>query len=548
MGLDKRLKKRIQQIDKNLDAIVKNPYEKVVTEPVSEPRPAWARWVFPLGGAFLSCCLALSIVLPLALTNKGIAPQERDGNSAAADKSHGSEKGAPTSRDRGPMMGGGPNHYESYEEGVYTHENLNCLVSPTRQTTKAEIEDSMSETTYDSYKAFTKKFVTLVMNANNSIDEKSMAVSIPDAYLCLAITGIISDQNCLQDVLNYLELDNMQALKNAARQIASSLGTMTKDQFGNDVGGLNLNSIWLNPEKASLLEEKDEALYEDLRDVFDASLYLEGLTSNRAKQYIAENGLPGKPLPDIKLSSDNDPAALSVMSTYYNIDVFGVDQTYYQNQFENGGHTMNYTVNGQTKKIDFINRTTKYSCMYENDDFLGATMNMSNSNISFFLPKSRTAMPSTILEDVLDEDYSPKVFTYTEGGQQINTAAYDVNISAPYFFIDNKLLLEQGDLSPSFPHLTSAGAGSRLAENKLNQPMSLSRIEQFSVMRFDFNGFYSCSATTATVEGAAQPGIAAELVLDHPYVFSTSKNVSVGYNTRSVPTVIGEIVDPNYLI
>ena len=28
MGLDKRMKKRIQQIDKNLDAIVKNPYEK----------------------------------------------------------------------------------------------------------------------------------------------------------------------------------------------------------------------------------------------------------------------------------------------------------------------------------------------------------------------------------------------------------------------------------------------------------------------------------------------------------------------------------------
>ena len=30
MGLDRKLKKRIEQIDKNLDAIVKNPYEKVV--------------------------------------------------------------------------------------------------------------------------------------------------------------------------------------------------------------------------------------------------------------------------------------------------------------------------------------------------------------------------------------------------------------------------------------------------------------------------------------------------------------------------------------
>ncbi|MCR5692922.1 MAG: hypothetical protein K6G74_03005 [Bacilli bacterium] len=547
MGLDKKLKKRIEQIDKNLDAIVKNPYEKVISEPVSEPAPKWARWVFPIGGAFLSASLALSIILPLALNNRHGPLDATSEDSVRQDGQTSTNKGPKGSQGGNPMMGG-PNHYDHYESGTYTPENLNRLITPKHnEISRTPIEGTMSETTYDSYKAFTKKFVTLMMDTNNSDVEKSLAVSIPDAYLCLAITGIISDQNCLQDVLDYLELDNTQALKTAATQIASSLGSMMKDQFGNDVGGLNLNSIWLNPQKMAL-KEKDEALYSDLKDIFEASLYLEGLTSNRAKQFIAQNGLPDKPIPNIDLRRDDDPAPLSVMSTYYNIDVFGAEQEWYEDQFQDGGHTMNYTFGGKTKAVDYIGRRNNNSRIYENAAFYGATMNMSNSDISFFLPKNRTAMPSTILEDVLDEDYSPKVVTYTKDGQTMSTTSYDVDISAPYFFMDNKLRLDHTALSASFPHLTASGAGSLLATSLISENVFLSSIEQFSVMRFDYNGFYSCSATTATMEGAAPSNNVQELVLDHPYVFRTSKDITVGSSTRSVPTVIGEIVDPNYLV
>ena len=544
MGLDRKLKKRIEQIDKNLDAIVKNPYEKVVTEPASEPAPAWARWVFPIGGAFLSACFALSIVLPLALTGKGVAEPA----STVSSHNSGHEKGMTDSTPT--MMGGGPNDYGHYQQGTYTPETLNCLIAANHGATKGNVgnDGSMSETTYNSYKAFTKKFVTLAMNKNNAAGEKSTAISIPDAYLTLAITGIISDSDGLQDVLDYLELENAQTLSAACVQIISTLGSMKKDQFGNDVGGLSLNSIWLNPQKMALLQEKNEGLYRELKNTFDSSLYLEGLTSNRAKQFIAENGLPGKPVPNIEFSNDNDPAALSVMSTYYNIDVFGYEQGYYQNEYLGGQHTIDYTFGGKTKKVDYIDRTSLGSCIYENEAFSGATMRMSESNISFFLPKSRTLMPSAILEEVLDEDYSPKALRYTEGGEEKSTTFYPVNISAPYFFLENKTALEREDLVTSFPHLTYGGVGSRLANSLVSENVFLSSVEQFSVMRFDYNGFYSCSATTASAETSADMNNIQEFVLDHPYVFRTSKEVLIGSERRDVPTVIGEIVDPNYLI
>ena len=426
MGLDKRMKKRIQQIDKNLDAIVKNPYEKKeIIEKKPTSFPSWTRWALPLGGALLTCSLALGILIPTGMMDKGnfAGPAE----ATSSNYKEGPQGSAAAVSDKTPTKGN-PKDYDEYEEGTYLHEDLNRLITPTHQQTKGGI-NGMSLTTYNSYKAFAKKFVTLMMDVNNSTDEKSLAISIPDAYIALAITGIISDQNGLQDVLNYLELDNVQALRTATKQIVANLGTMTKDYYGNDVGGLNLNSIWVNPEKMTLLQERDEELYKDLRDIYDASLYMNALTSNRAMQYIAENGLPDKPVPNIHLN-DDDPAAMSIMSVYYDIDTFE-DFRYYEYEYLSGTHLMNYTCNGQTKRVDYIKQSNEHTFIYEGDNLTGATLHLDNSYLNFFLPKDETAMPSTILEDVLNYDYSPKVVTYTKDGEERTADTYKVDISAP---------------------------------------------------------------------------------------------------------------------
>ena len=552
MGLDKRMKKRIEQIDKNLDAIVKNPYQKEIVEKKPKRLPSWTKWALPFGGAVLTASLALGIVLPITLLGVGLNANPGTGTATASAPSRNSaDKELPREEPSGSQTKNNPKHYDEYQNGTYTPENVNCLISPNKGTSRDSVTSRMSETTYNSYRAFAKKFVTLMMEVNNPVDEeKSMAISIPDAYLSLAITGIISDESGLQDVLSYLELENINALKNAAKQIISNLGTMEKDYGGNDVGGLNLNSIWLNPEKMSLLAEKDEDLYRDLKNIFEASLYLDGLTSNKAKQYIGENGLPDKPIPNIELPRDDDPAAVSIMSVYYDMDVFE-NPDWYRSEYQSGQHTMNYTVGGQTKQVDYIEQVNFSSQIVENDNLTGASLSLDNSHINFFLPKDETAMPSAILGDVLDENYSIKEFTYLEDDEEKSTSLCTVDISAPYFFMENKALLEREDLIPLFPSLTSHGVASRLASSKNGLPVALESIMQFSTMRFDYNGFYSCSATIVISDtSAAHDGdVFVDFALNRPYVFERSRYIrNSDGGAYEVPIIVGEIVDPNYLV
>ena len=69
-------------------------------------------------------------------------------------------------------------------------------------------------------------------------------------------------------------------------------------------------------------------------------------------------------------------------------------------------------------------------------------------------------------------------------------------------------------------------------------------------MNFNYDGFYSASATIAS--GEAEMGKPLEyekfsLIFDHPYLFKVNRRISVDSNTKNMPLVIGEIVDPNYI-
>ena len=158
-------------------------------------------------------------------------------------------------------------------------------------------------------------------------------------------------------------------------------------------------------------------------------------------------------------------------------------------------------------------------------------------------------MPSSILQDVLDNNYSPKTVTYERNGEERTADTYEVNISAPYFFMNNASQLYQSDLMSAFPHLTWSGFGSRLAESISGLPIGLAYITQFSTMRFDYKGFYSCSATiVGGQEMSSGDETEVDFVVNRPYVFERSKTLTVGNDHLDVPIIVGEIVDPNYLV
>ena len=428
---------------------------------------------------------------------------------------------------------------------------LNRLTTPKIAKESRTSNYDMSLKTYESYVSFAKKFTSLMMEVNNSEKESNLGISIPDAYICLAITGAISTDEARDDVLSYLELSNMDELRQSIKEIIATLATLYRNSDNKLVGGYNLNSVWLNPDKVSLVKEKDEQLYQDLEEVFDASVYLEALTSDKANQYMQENGLKDMPVPEIKLN-DGDPCALNVMSAYYCLDYFpeGTKQ-YYEYQYKNGNHKLDYTYNGQTSKVDYIEQTANES-VYENDNFYGSALSIGYFNMAYFLPNDKNALPSSILDDVLNENYHLKQSSYVDhNGQTQETTTHEVTINAPYFSLKNESELEHADLEKIMPLITNYGAGQRIAEPRPGYWLYLDFIKQFSVMKFNYDGFYSCSVTISGVKdaSAAMP-INYEkfnLTLDHPYIFEVRKNITVDKKDRViVPIVIGEIVNPEY--
>ena len=426
---------------------------------------------------------------------------------------------------------------------------LNQLTTPKTKKIVRENLYNLSSTTLNSYKSFAKKFTSLMMKVNNTEKEDNLAISIPDAYLCLAISGAISNDPARDDVLSYLELNNMDELRTSVKEIVASLATLVENSEGKKVGGYNLNSVWFNPEKVALLEEKDEQLYKDLEEIFDASLFMETLTSEKANQYIKNNGLKDMPAPEIKLD-DNDPDAINVMSIYYCLDYFAAEKTEgYKKEYKSGNHKMSYYYNSNESKVDYI-ENSNMTDVFKNDNFYGSSMPIGGLNMSFFLPNEKTALPSSIMEDVLNENYSLKQSTYVDyDNNERPTTTHNVNIKAPYFMLNNESSLFRSDLRTILPVITEKGAGERIAK-AFEGPMHLDYIKQFSVMKFNYDGFYSCSATISGMKAESalwDPTYEKfNLTLDHPYIFEVNKRVRCGNDFYKVPLIVGEIVNPEY--
>lgn len=514
MSLDKKLKERIAQIDKNLDKIVKNPYEHKKPKFVF---PAWAKISLSIGGAITACCLVAAVVLPITLMlgvkNNANGTHHMDGIS-----SHIPEKG------------------ESSETKDTTHVPQDSSTHKIASSKAGKVVDApitdMSAMTYNSYISFTKKFTKLVMSTNNSgSNEGNLGISIPDAYLCLAQIAMISDDYGKGDILSYLDLSSMDELKISVREILSTLGSLYRNGDNELVGGYNLNSIWINPYKATL-KEKDNTLYKDLEEVFDTSMYYNALTTEKMNEYLRDNGLEGFPTPEVKLEDGAQSAdAIDVVSTYYCLD----NNTPYISSANSrvsrtDENMLNFKTKGSSKSVKYLDTLdSKKDDIYTGSNFKGASMDLEYFNAAFFLPDDENALPSSILDDVLNSNYE--------------TTRDNTRIEAPYFLMDNNIEIKGQSLKSQFPNLTIGGMGSKLIEENV----AFKTLKQFSTMRFNYDGFYSCSVTIGGGSSSIPPKANYTLTLDHPYLFEVRKTVNLDNDqSANIPMVIGEIVNPEY--
>ena len=496
MTFEKRMKQRIQQIDQNLDSMVKNPYQK------KSHFPLWAKISIPVCSVALSVAIALAVAIPFMQSNR--------------------------------------------------FSQLNQLTKPKLNKIVEASTTSVSSLTYNSYNSFAKKYVSLIMNETNKDTEKSLGVSIPDAYVGLAIVGLISSEECLEDVLTYLELGSADELKVATHEVLEVLGTLSKDKAGRLSGGCNLNSIWLNPNVVELLDKKDEDLYGDLEEIFDTSVFLEQFSLNKANTYLKRNTLKGMPIPEIK-TDDMHQSAIDVVSTYTCLDYFTEDASKtYKEEYQSKNHKMDYTFNGVSTRVDYIDRKEENGYVYEGDSFYGAAINMKYLSINFFLPNNFDDYPSSIAGDVLNHNYGYKKTTYIDSstGEECQTTRHDIYIKAPYFTLNNSVSVKKESLVNLFPNLTTNGFGARMVRNKSGSSVFLDCLKQFSVMSFNYNGFYSSSLTVASGSKGAHRDLPGqfELLLDHPFAFEVDKTIRVNEDNEyhKIPMIFGEVINPNY--
>lgn len=417
------------------------------------------------------------------------------------------------------------------------------LVAPSNDKIMVSPKREMSSTTYSSYMKFAKNFTQLSFDSSIAIHgEKSLGVSLPDAYLCFALAAITSTDEAAWDFLSFMGLSNEEELKKAASEVVSSLCTLKKDKNGELSGGYNLNSLWLNKDKVGILP-KDESLYSSLASVFDASIYGQALTSKSGNEYLAKEGLQGFPVPALSFN-DEDPFATASMSVYFCLDTFS-DKENYKKQYDSKTHKMPYSNSLGTKNVDYIAKQSNEMLLYGGEDFVMAKMGIENLEMSFYLPNDESSLPSSILPKALDGAYAP--LTYFDEETKKDSSIYDITIKAPYFKLKNDISLKEKTLSDIFPHASACGLNERIAYG-LDGPIRLIAILQQSVMSFDYNGFYSCSVTSVDGgPGSVNQGKRYTLSLSHPYLWSVNQpSIKVGSSYVSLPLVIGEIVDPAY--
>ena len=119
---------------------------------------------------------------------------------------------------------------------------------------------------------------------------------------------------------------------------------------------------------------------------------------------------------------------------YYCLDYFPerAKQTYLE-QYKSGNHKMDYTNNGDTSKVDYITQIYDGSSVYENDNFYGSRMSIGgNLSMSYFLPNDKNALPSSILDDVLNNNYHQKQSSYYDQENQLQEIKYRTDIQNPY--------------------------------------------------------------------------------------------------------------------
>lgn len=399
---------------------------------------------------------------------------------------------------------------------------------------KAKDKVSISKKSYEIYNSFYTSFTSYVFKDNC---ESSITYSPFDCFVNLALIAYSSSDATQEELLTLFGTNNINDVTVAVNELTYALGTPTYDSAKVESGAYSTNAIFLNPDEVTLSEdEESKKVITMVNNDYHASIFKSAPTTGNLYQWLLKS-VPDeyRPLPSVKIPN-GESLSLAVASSYFIKKYFNEEKksTELEN-YKSKSHYLDYFIDSSSSKVDYLTLGSTSSKYCEGKNFTGYKSKGDGEDLGFSFYTSNNS-----------DSYYESICEISKNDYKVSDKDVYVYTDVPYFNISNSL-----DLIPS---LKNAGMKNIFDENNAGMlskligedNIYLTFMKQFSISRFDYNGFYQASVTVSAGDKGTEPTDEVHVSLDKPFIYVNSNSVNVDGNEMDLPISIGLIIEPGY--
>jgi hypothetical protein len=430
-----------------------------------------------------------------------------------------------------------------------------CLVLPaTKNTLSGRLTNAKQKDTSLSKSAISSKSVSIYQTFYRSLvpllfagEDKNQSFSLVDAFVNLAILTELSP-NYQNEITTFFGCSK-EELKTAATEIILTTETpyiVSHEGKETVTGGFGLNSVWLAPylrmqdDVTDTLKTIEDSYY---ADVFHAKPTSQAINAYNEKMTPSLYG----DLPKVNFSTELDAAIVSTFDVY---DSFASKETETnRNDYYSKNHQMSFLPKGaEAEKKDYLSRVSYNAHEKIGSSFTGVDSLISSLSFSFYKANEESTSLSSIVKDVVDENYKEKDY----GLDGNNKAIIPVCTSKiPYF--TNSGSLELLDKYSEMGLSCLKGNDGALA-SLVKDILEVVFIKQENTSTLNYEGFVSKSLTVTGIYLTSADGTGMngptycyyDYDGDKPFFYSVSRSLRTDNAFVRLPLIYGTIVNPAY--
>ena len=360
----------------------------------------------------------------------------------------------------------------------------------------------------------------------SGVDETNRVWSPINAYIALAMTAELTEDEAQEELFALLGVDSLEVLR---ARISAVWESVYENHNGNEICTL-ANSLWIDSDLHYAKEAMDILAYD-----YYASVYQRDLGSDRTNTDITNwmKNQTGGFLSERTGKTDlaKEDMMLTMASTIY-------FQAKWSDEFNKGMNTdgVFHAADGDVN-CTFMNQKLAEMNYFWAEDYGAVQMHMKNgASMWFILPDE-----DKTVDDVLSGGDYMNMVTLSDAFPEENKKWMKVNLCVPKFDVSSSVNVKEGlqDLGVSkiFDWTTNSFASTMQSKSK-PYPIYLDSINQDTRVKIDEKGVTAASYIELNFgAGAAEPpDEIIDFVLDRPFVFVVTRD--------QIPLFVGTVNTP----